>query len=120
MPLDALKLGEEIVTRGEVFEITTRDCMCPLILGCYGDEESEQNMKVIKEGLKEAGYKNTFLLSDVPVPTPMNYSEKFHHFISAIQQSRRNLFPIYYIHPSINKGHGKGLISEFLTVENFA
>jgi hypothetical protein len=117
MSESALELSKKIKSMPERIassedKITTKakEKIFPIVLGCHkGKAESE--LKEIRDKLKEF-YPNTCLLKDIPDVKEMDYNTKFKHYINDLRSGGSYVFPIIYLHPSLNKGSGVGLINE--------
>ena len=122
MVIDPITLGKAIAQRADALDRHAEDILYPIILGCYGNEESENDLHALKQSCHNSGFTNAILLKDIPdpqQPQTIDYNIKFKLLIKEYKEDptkRRIICPIIYIHDAINKGKGKGLISEFFDV----
>ena len=79
MVIDSLNLAKKISKAGKKLEITVKDILCPIILGCHDEEGSEKGMKELKEKCRALGYTNALRLNEIPDEKgkPMEYNIKF-------------------------------------------
>lgn len=117
MPESALELSKQIKSMSKRIansedEITTKakENIFPIILGCHKGK-AERELKEIRNKLKKF-YPHTCLLKDIPDIKEIDYNAKFKHYIKDLRLGGGYVFPIIYLHPSLNKGGGVGLINE--------
>jgi len=119
--IDPLSLSKNLAQRDALLNANIEDALCPIILGCYGDKSSEEHLAILRTACKNAGFTNALILTDIPDVQPIDYNLKFKFLIQEYKDDKiqkRIVCPVFYIHPTINEGKGKGLISEFLDVLN--
>ena len=76
-------------------------------------------MVILKTNCYKAEYTNALLLKDISdhdKNSPIPNNEKFKMLIEELQGKNKVVCPVFYIHKAINKGYGKGVISEFLDI----
>ncbi len=77
-------------------------------------------METLKASLIAASYPGTFMLKDIPDASnevqQTFYHLKFRDLLEIYRRGGKVIVPIFYIHPAIDQGHGKGMIVEFVQV----
>lgn len=119
MVIDTLELAKMLAKGKKRITIGVKDTLCPIILGCYDKGMSEACMTILKTNCYKAGYTNTLLLKDISdhdKNSPIPNNEKFKILIDEWQGKNKIVCPVFYINQAINKGHGKGVICEFLDI----
>ena len=118
MVLDVNQLSKAVAKRKEELKFSAKDMICPIILGCHDDGESEAEMDklvVAFHGTKDnPEFTSAIRLKDFLSEPPHN--ENFRCLLQELEDQGITACLVFYIHPSINIGKGKGMISEFLQV----
>lgn len=121
--LDARQVAAEIAASGKQLSATWKDVLCPVVLGPYQDNDSEQFLMQVKKELHDAGFTNTTLLKDFPDPCSdqqLQNNQKFKLLVGKLKEKGWEVCPIFCVHPALQKGHGKGLIAEMIeTIYHF-
>jgi hypothetical protein len=113
--LDFLKIAKQIDSKRSEQIKETKTRIIPLLLGSY-DEVSLNEMKEIKEFLKNNGYTNTILLQDIQTKKGFEneYDKKYELLLSVLSEKDYFVIPLFNFPPKKRKNQGLGHHAELL------